>query len=156
MVLLLLVVFLFVCAAMPGRRGMGGGSNFRNTAVQIDVGDARAFPTDVALQSDPPSELVRQHLEERRGVKLPADYSSKMSQKKLNVQPNAFLEALHPWRPGARPGAAAAAEPLPWAEQKVRVGRWTTNTGSVSVSLFFLFFMCACVVGLARPPARAR
>ena len=42
---------------MPGRRGMGGGSNFRNTAVQIDVSDARAFPTDVALQSDPPSEV---------------------------------------------------------------------------------------------------
>lgn len=104
-----------VSYAMPGRRGMGGGSNFRNTAVQIDVSDARAFPTDVALQSDPPSEVVRQHLDERRGVKLPADYSSKMSQKKLNVQPNAFLEALHPWRPGGRPGAA---EPLPWADKK--------------------------------------
>ena len=43
-----------VSYAMPGRRGMGGGSNFRNSSVQIDVADTRAFPADLALKSDPP------------------------------------------------------------------------------------------------------
>ena len=53
--------------------------------------------------------------------------------------PNAFLETLHPWQPTSRSGAAAANEPLPWAEKKVR-GCNARMHALYGADLAFLFF----------------